>query len=165
MIFGVNFADGRIKGYGLTMPGGGEKTFFVQCVRATLITAPTRSPTTATAHQRCRHGLVLVGRGQRSGMDWRHALAWVQQRNKENYLGHSDWRLPDAKELQSIVDYGRSPNTTASAAIDPAFSCTSITNEAGQADYPYYWTGTTTRRPTAQAPRRSTSRSAGPWGS
>ncbi len=32
-LFGVNFADGRIKGYGLTMPGGGEKTFFVQCVR------------------------------------------------------------------------------------------------------------------------------------
>jgi len=33
-LFGVNFADGRIKGYDLQMPGGGiEKTFFVQCVR------------------------------------------------------------------------------------------------------------------------------------
>ena len=32
-LFGVNFADGRIKGYDLTMPGGMEKTFFVQCVR------------------------------------------------------------------------------------------------------------------------------------
>ncbi len=30
----VNFADGRIKGYGLTMPNGGaEKTFFVLYVR------------------------------------------------------------------------------------------------------------------------------------
>ena len=33
-LFGVNFADGRIKGYDLLMPGGGmEKTFFVLCVR------------------------------------------------------------------------------------------------------------------------------------
>jgi hypothetical protein len=32
-LFGVNFADGRIKGYDLQMPGGAEKTFFVQCVR------------------------------------------------------------------------------------------------------------------------------------
>ena len=29
------------------------------------------------------------------GMDWVKALQWVQEKNKENYLGHSDWRLPD----------------------------------------------------------------------
>jgi hypothetical protein len=28
-------------------------------------------------------------------------------------------------------------------AIDPLFSCTGITNEAGDADYPWYWTSTT----------------------
>ncbi|MCW8850982.1 MAG: DUF1566 domain-containing protein, partial [Melioribacteraceae bacterium] len=34
LLFGVNFADGRIKGYGLRMPfGPGEKTFFVMYVR------------------------------------------------------------------------------------------------------------------------------------
>lgn len=32
-MFGVNFADGRIKGYGLTFPGGGTMTFYVKCVR------------------------------------------------------------------------------------------------------------------------------------
>ena len=32
LLFGVNFADGRIKGYGLMGPDG-EKTFFVQCCR------------------------------------------------------------------------------------------------------------------------------------
>ena len=31
-LFGVNFADGRIKGYGLTL-NGAAKTFFVLCVR------------------------------------------------------------------------------------------------------------------------------------
>jgi hypothetical protein len=40
------------------------------------------------------------------GRTWVDTLAWVQQMNGINYLGYSDWRLPDAKELQSIVQYG-----------------------------------------------------------
>lgn len=34
--------------------------------------------------------------------------------------------LPNAKELQSIVDYTRSPLTTATAAIDPLFEVSAI---------------------------------------
>jgi len=45
--------------------------------------------------------------------------------------------------LQSIVDYTRSPDTTNSAAIDPLFNVTPITNEAGEGDYPAYWSNTT----------------------
>jgi len=77
------------------------------------------------------------------GMTWEDALAWVQQMNEENYLGYSDWRLPNAKELQSLVEYTRSPDTTNSAAIDPLFEATEITNEAGEKDYPFYWSSTT----------------------
>jgi len=51
--------------------------------------------------------------------------------------------LPNVKELQSIVDYSRSPDTTDSAAIDPRFNATAIINEAGQTDYAYYWSSTT----------------------
>jgi hypothetical protein len=76
-------------------------------------------------------------------MVWSNALAWAQACNAMNCLGHKDWRLPNAKELQSIVDYTRSPDTTASAAIDPRFTCAGITNEAGKADFPFYWTSTT----------------------
>ena len=57
--------------------------------------------------------------------------------------GHTDWRLPNAKELQSIVDYTRSPDATQSAAIDPIFNITTIKNEGGQTDYPNFWSSTT----------------------
>ena len=143
-LFGVNFADGRIKGYDLTMPGGMNKTFFVQCVRGNPNYGKNdlHDNGDGTITDRAT-GLMWSRTDSRKGMNWEESLAWVQARNQENHLGHDDWRLPTAKELHSIVDYTRSPDTTRSAAIDPIFVCTQIVNEAGQADYPCYWTGTT----------------------
>jgi len=143
-LFGVNFADGRIKGYDLLMPDGREKTFFVQCVRGNPDYGRNdfHDNGDGTITDRAT-GLMWSKDDSKKGLNWEEALAWVQQRNAENYLGHSDWRLPNAKELQSIVDYTRAPDKTGSPAIDPLFTCTQITNEIGQADYPYYWTGTT----------------------
>jgi hypothetical protein len=94
-MFGVNFADGRIKG---------------------------------------------MQNDSGSGMVWENALNYCENLK---YAGASDWRLPDAKQLQSIVDYSRSPDTTNSAAITPLFIVTTITNEAGLIDYPSYWSSTT----------------------
>jgi hypothetical protein len=145
-VFGVNFADGRIKGYPTNpMPNQPEgKEFFVLYVRGNLdygqnLFADNSDGTiTDTAT-----GLMWSQADSGEGMDWEDALAWVQQKNAEHYLGYSDWRLPNAKELQSIVDYTRSPDTTNSAAIDPLFTVSEIVNEAGDKDYPFYWTGTT----------------------
>jgi hypothetical protein len=142
-LFGVNFADGRIKGYGLTMPGGAEKTFFVQCVRGTAYGANDFADNGDSTITDRATGLMWAKGDSAQGLNWQEALAWAQAKNAENHLGHDDWRLPNAKELQSIVDYTRSPDTTASAAIAPLFTCTGTTNEAGNADYPFYWTGTT----------------------
>jgi len=144
-LFGVNFADGRIKGYDLLMPGGGmEKTFFVQCVRGnpSYGTNDFHDNGDGTITDRAT-GLMWSKTDSGKGMNWEAALAWVQAKNTEQYLGHNDWRLPHAKELQSIVDYTRSPDTTGSPAVNPLFNCTQITNEIGNADYPYYWTSTT----------------------
>lgn len=145
-IFGVNFADGRIKGYPRYVPGGGatEKTMYYRHVRGnpaygTNAFVSNRDGTVtdlATA-------LMWTQADSGTGLDWSNALAWVQAQNVLNHLGYNDWRLPNIKELQSIVDYSRSPATTASAAIDTNyFACTVITNEAGQPDYPYFWSGT-----------------------
>ena len=73
-------------------------------------------------------------------MNWESALAYCEN---STVAGYHDWRLPNVKELQSIVDYSRSPATTNSAAIDPLFNATAITDEAGQPDYPFYWSSTT----------------------
>jgi hypothetical protein len=144
-MFGVNFADGRIKGYSLDMSaqGPGESRFPVRLVRGAPYGANDFVDNADGTISDRATGLTWTKGDSPTGLNWQEALAWVQARNAESYLGHDDWRLPNAKELQGIVDYTRSPDTTSSAAIDPLFSCTEITNEAGKADFPFYWTGTT----------------------
>jgi hypothetical protein len=73
--------------------------------------------------------------------DWENALSYAEG---ITLAGKSDWRLPNAKELQSIVDYTRCPKITNSPAIDPVFATTSILDPDGVAgQYPYFWTSTT----------------------
>lgn len=136
--FGYNFTDGRIKGYPPTSENyiryvRGNPDYginkFVNNGDGTISDKATR--------------LMWARNDSGSSLSWSNALAWAQAQNASNYLGYDDWRLPNAKELQSIVDYTRSPNTTASPALNAMFNCTQITNEAGQADYPFFWTGTT----------------------
>ncbi|MFI3287128.1 MAG: DUF1566 domain-containing protein [Rikenellaceae bacterium] len=77
------------------------------------------------------------------GVEWVDALRYSQT---NALAGYSDWRLPNLKELQSIVDYQRAPNgNRVEASINPMFNCTQIVNEAGDEDYGYYWTGTSAR--------------------
>ncbi len=149
-MFGVNFADGRIKGYPTGQdPRGRMKEYCVLYVRDNtrygandLVDNGDGTVTdraTGLTWMQVDSG-ALMGNG---ALNWEQALHWAE--NLE-YAGHSDWRLPNAKELHSIVDYTRSPDTTRSAAIDPVFQATPITNEGGWADYAHYWTGTSHTR-------------------
>lgn len=142
--FGVNFADGRIKGYDLAGPGGSEKTFYVQLVRGNPAYGRNdlRDNGNGTVTDRAT-GLMWARQDSGRSMNWQEALAWAQEMNAAGHLGHRDWRLPSAKELQSLVDYTRSPDGSGTAAISPLLECTRITNEIGEADYPGYWSATT----------------------
>ncbi|WP_420264963.1 DUF1566 domain-containing protein [Candidatus Magnetominusculus dajiuhuensis] len=144
-VFGVNFADGRIKGYDLQLPGTGQKTFFVQCVRggSTYGKNDFHDNKDGTITDNAT-ALMWTKADSGTGMTWQAALSWAQSKNSANYLGHNDWRLPNAKELQSIVDYENAPDYNGKPAINTTyFNSTSIVNENGDTDYPYYWTSTT----------------------
>ena len=139
-VFGVNFADGRIKGYPKMFPGGRIVEKYVRYVRGNPSYGQNdfHDNGNGTITDRAT-GLVWAKADSGKGMNWEAALAWVQQRNAKKYLGHSDWRLPNAKELQSIVDYSRSPGTTRSPAISPLFQVTKLRD----GEYPFFWTSTT----------------------
>jgi ribonuclease BN (tRNA processing enzyme) len=141
-IFGVNFVDGRIKGYPKYNPRTKEankmyfrfvrdnndygKNNFVDNNDGTITDNAT--------------GLVWQQTDSKQGLNWKGALEYAENLDLG---GHDDWRLPNAKELQSIIDYTRSPETSNSAAIDPIFDISSIVNEGDEKDYPYFWTSTT----------------------
>ena len=58
----------------------------------------------------------MNGNGQLTDQDilpWCDALSYCENLS---LAGHDDWRLPNIRELESIVDYGRP-----SPAIDPVF--------------------------------------------
>jgi len=146
-ILGVNFADGRIKGYPKYKPGSGGTVghqLYVRYVRENTAYGKNNFQDNADGKVTdLATNLMWSKDDSKTGMNWSVALAWVQTQNEANYLGYNDWRLPNSKELQSIVDYTHSPATTNSPAIDVNyFNTTKIINEAGQTDYPYFWSGT-----------------------
>ena len=127
--FGVNFADGRIKGYPKSSPRG-ENKLFVRYVRGNPDYGKNDFQDNGDGTVTDRGtGLMWQQSDSGKGMNWQEALAWVQKKNAENYLGHNDWRLPDAKELQSTVDYSSVP------AINQSFLKMSDPDA-------WYWTGT-----------------------
>lgn len=140
-VFGVNFADGRIKGYPISDPLGGEKEFFVMFVRGNPDHGRNEfvdngDGTVADSAT----GLMWQQADDGVAREWESALAYCEALD---LAGYADWRLPDVKELQSIVDYTRSPATNGSAAIDPLFSTSGIIDEGGEANWPFFWSSTT----------------------
>lgn len=142
-VFGVNFVDGRIKGYPKYKPStsdankmyfrmvrGNEqygKNNFVDNKDSTISDFST--------------GLMWQKGDDGIARDWEESLSYAE--NSE-FAEYDNWRLPNAKELQSIVDYTRSPQTTNSPAIDPIFETTEINDPDGNpGHYPFFWTGTT----------------------
>ena len=157
-MFGVNFADGRIKGYPIGSNRSGrrgppQKTYYVLYVRGgegygenqfrdngdSTIT----DQATGLTWMKQDSGSFEVGENGDGKLNWEQSIRWCEELE---FAGHSDWRLPNVKELQSIVDYTRSPDTTQSAAIDPIFQTTPILDPSGETNFGFYWSGTTHAR-------------------
>ena len=145
--FGVNHATGHIKAYPALVTGPMGK--YVRCVtgEAYLINDFVDNGDGTITDNATALTWTQADSGE--GMDWETALAYAQEMNEANYLGYSDWRLPNVKELQSMVDYDYAPDAQDEAydgpALNPMFSVSEITNEAGELDYPYFWTSTSAR--------------------
>ncbi|MBF0265455.1 MAG: DUF1566 domain-containing protein [Gammaproteobacteria bacterium] len=135
-MFGVNLADGRIKGYPIN-----NKTFTVQCVRGNAQYG--KNSFNDNGDETISDNATSLMWQQNDSQltkNWNDAINYCETSTTGNY---SDWRLPNAKELQSLLDYTRSPDTTQSAAINAVFNATSFINEEGEVDWGYYWSGTT----------------------
>jgi hypothetical protein len=64
-------------------------------------------------------------------LTWADALARVGKMNQEGYGGHHDWRLPNRRELRSLISYGaRKPALPAAHPFEDVF-------------LGWYWTSTT----------------------
>jgi hypothetical protein len=137
-VFGVNFADGRIKGYPRDNgPRGSAMTQFVRYVRGNpdygINNFVDNGDGTVTD---LATGLTWMKADSGIALNWEEALEYAE--NLE-FAGYDDWRLPNAKELQSIVDYTRAPDAVEASqqgpAIDPIFEISESES--------WFWTSTT----------------------
>lgn len=142
-VFGVNFVDGRIKGYPKYKKStGNATTMYFRMVRANTAYGINKfiDNEDGTVSD-IATGLMWQQADDGNSRDWEESLAYAEGLELATY---SDWRLPNTKELQSIVDYSRSPQTTNSPAIDPVFYTTEISDPSGNnGQYPFFWTSTT----------------------
>ena len=137
-VFGVNFADGRIKCYPRDAnPMGQTMEQYVRYVRGNteygVNNFVDNGDGTITD---LASGLMWQKADDGNTRNWEESLDYAENLS---LAGNDDWRLPNAKELHSILDYARAPDAVdpqmQSAAIDPIFE---ISEEEG-----WFWTGTT----------------------
>lgn len=134
-LYFFNFFDGHIKS-SFYQPSGSVGELFYRCVRGNAYGINAFS----------NHGDGTVS-DMSTGLMWQQANAEQSpgdyQFNWEEALdyceslslaGHDDWRLPNIKELQSIVDYTRT---------DPALDTSAFTFHQAPNTAAYFWSGTT----------------------
>lgn len=136
-VFGVNFADGRIKGYPRYKPGTGgtePQLMFARYVRGAAYGVNRYEDRGDGSVLDSATGLTWQQVDDGTTRNWRDALAYCAGLSLG---GAADWRLPDAKELHGIVDYTRAPATSGVAAVAPPLHTTVVES--------YYWTSTTVK--------------------
>ncbi len=133
-MFGVNFVDGRIKGYPT------HSDFYVFCVAENTSYGENNFTDNGDTTISDSATALMWQQEDYQSSNWQDAINYCEDLTTGD---HTDWRLPNVKELHSLVDYSRSPKATSSAAIDPIFTTTSFINEGGNVDWGSYWSSTT----------------------
>ena len=113
--FGVNHGTGHIKAYPANVSG--PMGNYVRAVRGNTYGVNVfvnNGDGTITDNAT---GLMWQQADSGNGMDWEDALAYAES---ATLAGYDDWRLPNIKELQSIVDYTHSPSAGDAANLGPA---------------------------------------------
>ncbi len=143
-MFGVNFIDGRIKGYPLyNKQSGAASKFYVLCVRGNETYGINQFVDNSDGTVSDQATQLIWQQNDTQSANFEDAITICENATTAS---QNDWRLPNAKELHSILDYSRSPDTTNSAAINPVFYATAFTNEEGETDWGYYWSSTTHKK-------------------
>lgn len=145
--FGFNFADGHIKSYetgyyfdgtrvsdsdGIMIPG-----CYVRAVRGvtTLYDMKYVDNDDGTVTDQSTQ-LMWAQDDSGERMDWLGALKYAKT---SELAGYTDWRLPNNKELQSLVDYDKK----SFPAINTEYFKVSVNSFASTDDVYWFWTGTT----------------------
>lgn len=145
--FGFNFADGHIKSYetgyyfdgtkisesdGIMVPG-----CYVRAVRGktTLYDMEYVDNGDGTVTDQSTK-LMWAQNDSTRRMDWLSALEYAKT---SELAGYTDWRLPNNKELQSLVDYDKKTFP----AINTEYFKVSVHSFESAADVYWFWTGTT----------------------
>ncbi|MBD3399415.1 MAG: DUF1566 domain-containing protein [Candidatus Coatesbacteria bacterium] len=112
--FGFNFADGHIKAYPTRHgPDGSPFEAYVRCVRGEAYGESVFIDNGDGTLTDQSTGLMWQRGDDGECYNWEEALAYAEGLE---LAGFDDWRLPDAKELQSIIDYSSND-----PALDPLF--------------------------------------------
>lgn len=140
--YGVNFIDGRVKAYPITNPSSGKPNqLHFRFVRGNphygfnLLVDNGDGTVTDQAT-----GLMWQKEDSKTGLDWKSAFEYARDLE---LAGHSDWRLPTVKELQSLVEYENDIDQSHQASISTLFQTSKRNHPDGTLNYPYYWSSTT----------------------
>jgi len=142
--FGVNHATGHIKAYAANISGRFGN--YVRCVQGDTYGVNEFVENGDGTVTDKATGLMWEQSDSGSGMNWEDALIYAEKATTGDY---DDWRLPNIKELQSIVDYNRSPSASNSENMGPAidinyFNISQLESDTTKTnpDYGYFWSST-----------------------
>ncbi len=134
LVYFINFLDGHIKSQSKTDP---SVLFFYRCVSGAPggFTNSFQDNGDDTVTDNATGLIWQKANGEQGANDyqfnWEEALSYCENLS---LAGQADWKLPDVKELQSIVDYTR---------IDPALDTGVFTFNKTPGTSSFFWSSTT----------------------